>query len=224
MLIEGAFLKIPEILNFYGDEHYLYESSITHLFSNSLILELNARNIDNPLSKILFEKRYDPLINQRCDVYTQFDFLDANLSRYGYYQRNYIEVKYFGNIERRHGTIPKSLNAGSIIHDLYRLIKGTKAIGQKGLYSLAIFDDHPRKYLAFSRTGGTEREWVQKILTPGIHRIQFDLQKEPKTIKDIFGLDDSNLFIDMKVRVLTFNPMDHEEGYYGSLIQILAVY
>ena len=119
MLIEGAFMKIPEVLDYYGEDHYLYESSISHLFSNSLILELNARNIDNPLNKIFFEKRYDPLVNKRCDIYTNFDFLNENLYSYGYYRENYIEVKYFGNRNRQKGNQTKSENAGSIICDIY---------------------------------------------------------------------------------------------------------
>lgn len=224
MLIEGAFLKIPEVLNFYEDEHYLYEASISHLFSNSLILKLNARNIDNPLSKIFFEKRYDPTINQRCDVYTNFDFLNTNLVNYGYFQENYIEVKYFGNIDRRQGTIAKSKNAGSVIHDFYRLVNGTKAIGQKGLYSLIIFDDHPRKYLAFARGDGVQRAWVEKILTPGVHQIRFDLTKEPATIKQLFTTEQSDLLMDLDIRVLTFNPLEEKPGYYGALIQILKIY
>lgn len=225
-MIEGAFLKIPEVLNSYGDKHYLYESSITNLFSNSLILELNARNIDNPLNKILFEKRYDPKINRRCDIYTNFDFLDDNLSDYGYYKKNYIEVKYFGNFSKKKGNETKSENAGSIIYDIYRLIQGNKPINNKGLYSLVIFDDVPSKYLAFSRADGVKRGWVEAILKPGIQELNFDIRNEPNTIKKLFKNDnlcDNNLVINIRIRVLTFNPINSNNGYHGSLIQVLEI-
>lgn len=224
ILIEGAFMKIPEVLNFYRDEHYLYESSITHLFSNSLILELNARNIDNPLNKIFFEKRYNPKVNKRCDIYTNFNFLDHNLYNYGYYKENYIEVKFFGNISKKRGSETKSENAGSIICDIYRLIYNTSSIKNKGLYSLIIFDDNPTKYLAFSRADGTTRDWAKNFLKPGVHKLNFDLNREPNTIKNIFKRDclyNDNLVINTKIRVTTFSPINSNSGYYGSLIQIL---
>lgn len=224
MLIEGAFMKIPEVLNLYDDNLYLYESSITHLFSNSLILELNARNIDNPLNKVFFEKRYDPMINKRCDIYTNFEFLNDNLYNYGYYKQNYIEVKYFGNISKKSGSETKSENAGSIICDIYRLIKGTENENSVGLYSLVIFDDDPKKYLAYSRANKTKRKWVELFLKPGVHNLNFNLNEEPKTVKDIFKKDnfiEEDLTIDRDIRVTTFNPINSNTGYHGTLIQLL---
>ena len=224
MLIEGAFMKIPEVLDYYGDEHYLYKSSISHLFSNSIILELNARNIDNPLNKLLFEKRYNPLVNKRCDIYCYFDFLNDNLYNYGYYRENFIEVKYFGNLDKRKGTETKSENAGRIMCDIHRLTMGTKEIDKKGLYSLVIFDDHPSKYLAFSRANGIKRKWIETILTPGVHKLEFNLKEEPKTIKDIFKADyfyEEDLRIEENIRVTSFSPVEKNEGYYGYLIQII---
>ena len=224
MLIEGVFMKIPEVLNYHGNEQYLYESSITHLFSNSLMLELNARNIDNPLNKILFEKRYNPKINKRCDIYTNFDFLNDNLSNYGYYKENYIEVKYFGNLSKNRGSQAKSENAGSIVCDIYRLISLKTYDNLVGRYSMIIFDDHPSKYLAFSRADGSIRKWVQDLFKPGISNLFFNLEMEPKTIKNIFKRDylyKKNLQINTKIRVTTFSPINNNLGYYGSLIQIL---
>ena len=56
MIIEGAFLKISEILINHDEPDLLYEANITNLFTNSILLELNARNIENPLKKIQMEK------------------------------------------------------------------------------------------------------------------------------------------------------------------------
>lgn len=90
MIIEGAFLKIPEILMSYDNPDGLYEANITNLFTMGIVLELNARNIDNPLNKIQMEKRYDRNVNVRCDMYLDFSqFLsDEKLNIYGVKNKN----------------------------------------------------------------------------------------------------------------------------------------
>ncbi len=57
MIVESAFLKIPEILLSHESPDLLYEANITNLFTSGVILELNARNINNPLQKIHMEKK-----------------------------------------------------------------------------------------------------------------------------------------------------------------------
>lgn len=223
MIIESAFMKIPEVLNFYGEEEYIYESNITNLFSNALVLELNARNIDNPLNKILFEKRYNPLVNRRCDIYTNFDFLNDNLYKYGYYKENFVEVKYFGNLNNKKGTQTKTENSGSLILDIYRLIKGTDNV-DKGRYLLSVFDDEPSKFLAFTRSDGSRRNWLDKLFKPGEEKLEFDLSREPTTIKKLFEpyyLDTEDLNINCNIRVTKFAPINNNQGYYGTLIQII---
>lgn len=227
MIIEGAFLKIPEVLAQYNNPEELYESNITNLLTNGIILELNARNIDNPLMKIQMEKRYKEYINTRCDIYVDFSSFmkEINLNKYGFYSENWIEAKYFGGINRNKGNETKSENAGSIMYDLYRLIKNTHAgKNERGLYSLNIFNESPNKYLAFSRNNKSKRDWIESLLKTGIQELQFSLQDEPKTMINIFK-NVTQLEMNLKIKCLSFYPLLKvnldEKGFYGYLIQIL---
>lgn len=67
MIIEGAFSKIPEVLMNYKNKDELYEATVVNLLTNGIVLELNARNIDNPLMKLQLEKRYQIENRERCD-------------------------------------------------------------------------------------------------------------------------------------------------------------
>ena len=105
MIIEGAFSKIPEVLVNHENKDELYEATMVNLLTSAIILELNSRNIDNPLMKIQLEKRYPIQNRERCDIYTYFDFLTSdNLERYGYFKENWIEAKYFGGLNRNRGS------------------------------------------------------------------------------------------------------------------------
>jgi hypothetical protein len=141
MIIESAFLKIPEVLINHTDPDLLYEANITNLFTNGVILELNSRNIDNPMMKIHMEKRYVENTNSRCDIFLDFSTFinDADFNTYGIYSRNWIEAKYFGGINRNKGTETKSENAGSIIYDIFRLTYFCKD-RESGKFSLNIFN------------------------------------------------------------------------------------
>lgn len=227
MIIEGAFLKIPEVLVQYNNPEELYEANITNLLTNGIILELNARNIDNPLMKIQMEKRYKEDINTRCDIYVDFSSFmkEKDLNKYGFYSENWIEAKYFGGINRNKGNETKSENAGSIMFDLYRLIKNTHTKkNERGLYSLNIFNEAPNKYLAFSRSDKSKRDWIEGILNTGIQELQFNLEEEPRTITKIFK-NVKQLEMNLKIRCLSFCPLlkvdIDEKGFYGYLIQIL---
>lgn len=224
MIIEGAFSKIPEVLINYENRDELYEANIVNILTNAIILELNARNIDNPLMKIQLEKRYHPSQNIRCDMYSKFDFLDNKiLPDYGYYQENWIEAKYYGGINRNAGSETKSENAASILYDLYRLAKYTNGKQNIGLYCLCIFNSQPNSYLAFHRKqGNTEREWLSKLLATGINNISFSLDKEPNTVKKVFDLQNKVEF-NAKTRTISFKPIsDVGHQFHGYLIQLLS--
>jgi len=223
MLIEGAFLKIPEVLLSYEDRNGLYEASIVNILTNAVILEFNARNIDNPLTKLQLEKRYDISANIRCDLFANFDFIDDALQGYGCFQENWIETKYFGDLERAKGTQTKSENPARILYDLYRLARYANAerAVNKGLYFLGVFSHAPGRYLAFNRQDSTERTWLKSLLTCGVHDISFDLDDEPGCIKKIFG--QSSLRFALKTRTSLFEPLDSTgDGFFGYLVQILS--
>lgn len=224
MIIESALLKLPEILMGYEDTDGLYEANIANLFSMAILTELNARNIDNPLEKIQMEKRYTTDKNIRCDMYLDFDKVipKDRLYKYGVYQKNWIEFKYFGGINRNKGTETKSENAGSIVYDIFRLIKYSNKSSKQGIYAMCAFNNSPERYLAFNRQDGTEREWLYSMLKAGINDWEFDLGKEPNTVKKVFkGLN--NVKMKVKTRTTYFEPLEDNssDAFWGYLIQIL---
>lgn len=229
MLVESAFFKIPEILLTHESPDYLYEANITNLLTQGVVLELNARNIDNPLRKIHMEKRYDPNENIRCDIYLDFASIinEGEYSGYGIKSKNWIEAKYFGGINRNRGNETTSENAGAIMNDIFRTIYHTHVNGNfnDGKYSLNVFNDNPSKYLAFGRRGNTKRDWIYDILKTGISNVHFDLSNETDTIKKLFGSLES-LVMDVELRTTSFEPLDEEKvkqgKFYGYLSQIIS--
>lgn len=224
MIIEAALLKLPEILMGYEDTDGLYEANIANLFSMAILTELNARNIDNPLEKIQMEKRYNTDKNIRCDMYLDFTKVipKDRLSIYAIYQKNWIEFKYFGGINRNKGTETKSENAGSIVYDIFRLIKYSNKNRLEGIYAMCGFNNYPEKYLAFSRQDGTKREWLYNMFKSGINEWEFNLDEEPNTVKKVFkGLN--NVKMKVKTRTTFFEPLENNssEAFWGYLIQIL---
>ncbi|MDG5854394.1 hypothetical protein [Clostridium beijerinckii] len=224
MIIEAALLKLPEILTGYEDTDGLYEANIANLFAMAVLTELNARNIDNPLEKIQMEKRYSADKNIRCDMYLDFSkvIIKDRLSKYGVYQKNWIEFKYFGGINRNKGNETKSENAGSIVYDIFRLIKYTNKSNNEGIYAMCCFNNSIDKYLAFNKQNGNERTWLKNILKSGINKWEFDLDKEPNTIKKVFkGINK----VKMKVttRTTCFEPLEKNslDAFWGYLIQII---
>ncbi|QNO14313.1 hypothetical protein HYG86_05760 [Alkalicella caledoniensis] len=222
MIIEGAFLKIPETLISYEDSHGLYEGNITNLLAMGVVLELNARNIDNPLRKIQMEKRYDISVNSRCDMFLDFtEFWDEQGMRmYGSYNQNWIEAKYFGGLNRNSGNETKSENAGSIIYDIFRLVKNIPDDNLSGKYAMVIFNDNPSKYLAFSRKDGSKREWLEKLFKSGTNCLEFSLQEEPNTIKKLFN-STKDINLKFKTKTTSFEPRKENSGFWGYLIQVL---
>ncbi|HBJ2608378.1 hypothetical protein FDA77_07015 [Clostridium botulinum] len=227
MIIEGAFLKIPEILMSYDNPDGLYEANITNLFTMGIVLELNARNIDNPLNKIQMEKRYDRNINVRCDMYLDFSqFLsDEKLNIYGIKNKNWIEAKYFGGLKRNSGSETKSENAGSIIYDIFRIIKNTHENNciDDAKYVVCIFNEKPDLYLALNRKDKSRREWIDYMLSSGISQVVFEKDKEPKSIRKYFE-QEGVISINTKVRTTDFIPIENDNTkvrFWGYLIQVL---
>ncbi|MCT4598136.1 MAG: hypothetical protein N4A50_09705 [Vallitalea sp.] len=118
------------------------------------------------------EKRYKAKVNARCDIYLDFtSFMnDDDFLGYSMKSKSWIEAKYFGGFNRNSGHETKSENAGSIMYDIFRLIKLTDDEGNNSdaKYSLNVFNDVTTKYLAFSRQDRVERQWVKALTTHGI--------------------------------------------------------
>jgi len=230
LIVESAFLKIPEILLTHESPDMLYEANITNMFTNAVILELNARNIDNPMRKIHMEKRYNQKVNARCDVYLDFSSFieEQDFVGYGVRARSWVEAKYFGNINRNKGNQTKTENAASIMYDLYRLARYTDENGNKAdtKYGISIFNEEPRRYLAFTRQDRSEREWVKALTTPGIHELYYDIEEEAYVHQNVFKdiENGTKVTIKMALKNTVFEPVDVSGDrvyFYGYLNQIL---
>lgn len=198
MIIEQAFHNLPEILvgSGYAKQDYKqgYEASIVGAFSLAILQELNGRNIQNPISCLIAERRYfGEEENVRADLCVELSttFVGSKaFSSYGFRFTNWIEAKYFRKTE---GTPPSNQNMSSIINDLLRLAILTPdeankdGKGSSGRYFLHVYQGDPiaNKLLtkARKRKDAADRVWIEKILTPGQHEIEsFELDKEPKSI------------------------------------------
>lgn len=233
MIIEGAFLKLPEILLNSSDPHGLYEANIANLFAMGVLLELNARNIDNPLRRIQLERRFGSSSNFRVDIFLDFSGLfneNIGLSSYGVRPYNWVEAKYFGSLGRNKGNETKSENAGSLMFDIFRLCVLPPFTEDKpeshSCYVLNIFNNNPCSYLAMARQDGSKRLWLEELLKPGINKLMFSLSKEPPTIKKVFGAAflKKEIGLDMEVTLVTneFKPfLSYQEvQYWGYLSRI----
>ncbi|MGB7622324.1 MAG: hypothetical protein WBN92_08245, partial [Terriglobia bacterium] len=58
MIIENAFLKLPVLLVNRLNRASAFESTVVHLMSVAVLMELNARNIARPFEHVLTENPY----------------------------------------------------------------------------------------------------------------------------------------------------------------------
>lgn len=233
MLIESSFYRVLEVLLSNDDSQYLYEAGLVNLFSNSILLELNARNLDNPMRAIHLEKRYTFENNNswRCDLYLDFgDSVSDSIRNYGCYRKNWIEAKYYGNLERKsEKTNPnRAKNIGKILNDFIRLGKQyemNEKVGNppEGYYFLVVFRGKKEKYLAISSEEvRASREEFINMFNEGIHEISLNIEKEVDSVLKQIKLNIANRY-NLKLRTSIFCPVNSESDhdYYGYLIQIL---
>ena len=69
MIIEQAFVSLPELLmgNHYATQDY--EAGLVGVFSMAILQELNGRNVAHPIQHLQAERRYDPASARRADLY-----------------------------------------------------------------------------------------------------------------------------------------------------------
>lgn len=241
MIIEGAFLKLPEILLGHWSPETQYEATLTNYIAMGVLLELSARNIGLPMEHIHIEKSY-PKINKskstkRLDLYVDLEGIYNNVSNhnlYGMKDKNWIEAKFFGGMGRQAGTQKKTENVAIIALDLFRLCLFIKESRSKfrdnARYLLLVFNRQPKNYLAFRRKNSSypKREWLNLLLKPGINEVDIILEREPKTFRKIFGkgFDKHHKNFSLKIRVetRTFFPikLSSEYLYWGYLIRIIG--
>lgn len=236
MIIESAFLKLPELLTSSSSHADTYEATVVHFLSLALNMELNSRNIPRPFEHIVTEKPYPVLgdTNRRlqADLFLKLEGVvptKGRMALYGTRELNWIEVKAYLASTRKSNTPPKTENVGRIFKDILRLcilpeeLQGK--IRQNGRYLIMVFSNEPQKSLAFS-SGGRPREWIQSMFSDGDHKITIDLHSEQKSFRKVIGpgfINNTDLRAELRLRTLSFIPDSSTPGpvFWGYLIRII---
>jgi len=224
MIIEQAFVALPELLlgNHYSVQDY--EAGIVGVLSMAILQELNGRNASHPIQHLQAERRYDPESTRRADLYVNIRRLmvaNRRLGNYGWRHHNWIEAKFYRNKSgvQRHAT-NKSTYQGQLIADLIRLTCLVPLdLGNRdsnGRYFLHVYDDVPKYYLAYE-----DRPWVQALHQAGRQNIVIDqLAVESDTAKTQFGTGLQHLQIQATVTNMVNYPVAAEvnETHYWCVL------
>jgi hypothetical protein len=238
VILEGAFYKLPEILLGQTSSRSQYEATLANHLAMAVLLELNARNVLMPQSRVHIERPY-PLEKagpaNRVDLYVDLEGISASrlwLPYYGLKADNWIEAKFYGGIGRATGSQTKTGNAGRIVRDLLRLcifVKEERSSSRDNSRSfIAIFNRDPREYLAFRRSKSkSDREWLRTLLSPGRHQIDVSTDGEAKSFVEAIGpgfIDlESPFELSLDVVTYTFEPVAQpvEFLYWGYFVRIV---
>jgi hypothetical protein len=231
MLIENAFLKLPELILSSFHHGGNVEAMIVNHLATGIQMELNCRSVPFAYNHVTVEKPYPN--NQRKGTVFRADlFFDSDgsvpgishLEQYGFKKNNWIEAKTFFGGKK---TAPaKTQNNGKIIKDILRLclyldeLQGKHRLNAR--YILLVFNQKPSFYLAYS-----QRPWLKNIFEDKVPEIEIDLNKEPKTcIRSIVNCDSINANIKIKFSKLYFEPIVQIliPVYWGYLLRIDSFY
>jgi hypothetical protein len=211
MIIEQAFIALPELLlgNRYAVQDY--EAGIVGVLSMAILQELNGRNAVHPIQHLQAERRYDPKSPRRADLYVNVRRLmiaNRRLGSYGWRHHNWVEAKFYRNKSsvQRHAT-NKTTYQGQLIADVIRLTclvpldRGGR--DSNGRYFLHVYDDEPRYYLAYQ-----DRPWVRALHQAGRQEIVINqLVAESDTAKKQFGQGLEHLQIQATITNLVNYPI-----------------
>jgi len=194
VLIETAFLKLPELLLSNFDHGSEVESTIVHLLASALQMEMNGRNIPRPYAAILTQKPYEGVPPHRrpvrADLFVDLSAavcLDSRMIAYGVRPKNWLEAKAplaTGRLSR------PTLRAPLLVRDCLRVcllpkeLAGSSTATENGRYLLWVLDTDPRLSLS-------DDSWIRPVLEPGNHPLQIEAD---------------GLSIDANVRTLWFEP------------------
>ena len=227
MLIESAFLKLPELmLSSYSHEGSVEAMVVQHL-ANGLQMELNCRSVPFAYNHITVEKPY-PNQNRTGTVF-RADLLfessgsvpsTSRLDQYGFKEKQWLEAKSF--FSKGNSTQPTTQNIGRIIKDIVRLCllpeEHQGRHRQNGRYILLVFDRPPSKYLAYS-----DRAWLRKIFEERAPILSVDLSREKQSlVSSIVNAASVDAQLDITLSVHHFEPIVEKPlpVYWGYLLRI----
>ena len=152
MIYEQAVHSLPEVLAGTGYPSQDHEGGIVAAFSMAVLQELNARNLQNPLSAIQCERLYRKKAKAwksakkggkprylRADLVVNLHNMkvaNSAMSAYGWRHANWLEAKFFRSYHQQTG-LPKindnqSQHTGSLLADLFRILALTpRGVPQK---------------------------------------------------------------------------------------------
>lgn len=179
MIIEQAFMSMPEIMVGNGYVEQEHESGIVSSFSLAILQELNGRNLQNPISCIRAEEVFrdsNTGKHNRIDLLIDLEKLNVSSHRllnYGFRHKNFLEAKFFrGESEQ----INSSQNIKRIITDIYKLailptkLEENNKPSSIGRYFLHVYKGRVNDYFSNKYT------WLSdKIASEGVKDLEIEL-------------------------------------------------
>lgn len=215
MLIEQAFMSLPEIMVGAGYARQDYEAGVVSALSMAVLQELNGRNINKPISCICAERKYLDDRALRADLHVNLSKTfsgSAELSNFGFRFSNWIEAKYF---RKTKGTPPTTTNLANLAVDLLRLMMLPKVeCGQDnrsitGRYLLHVYEGDPLYHINPNRKkkGVPPRKWPKRLHKAGSSKIDsLELDIEGKNFLDILGSDLKDVTCKLNVTNFVLKP------------------
>ena len=240
MIIEGAFFKLPELLIENPVPSDQYEGTLTSQLAMAVLLELNARSVQQPMHRIQIERPYPTAEGRppgRADLFVDLAGVLPESHReayatYGIKERNWLEAKLFARIAARSGTETKTSNAGAIALDLFRLClfvpEEIWGLRNNSRYFLLVCDMNPAEYIAFGRQAPNppRREWLDALVSPGRQEFNIALREEPRSFRSVFHSGDDAALQDLAATLRTtsfqFGPLSAAsyDSFFGYLLRI----
>lgn len=235
MLIEQAFILLPEILHGSGYQQQNYEAGLVGAFSLAILQALNGHNTPNPIGCLQHEKLYrpngvyagmQPPRYLRADLFLDIERLyvaNRRLSQYGWRHHAWLEAKFLRNQAGPQGnahSTNKTAHAAAFLADLVRLatlVPEAAPLSHAGRYFLHVYDAHPRFYLP-----SKGKSWFRALTTAGRQDLEIaDLQTESQTLRNLLG-DLDGYSLSAKVTNLVLEPIDtqHRPVYHCILSRI----
>lgn len=231
MIVESAFLKLPELLMSSSGWNTSYETTLVHFLATALYMELDSRNIPCPYEHIQMEKPYPSKITgltpRRSDLFLTIGagpIAPPMSHQYGLREQNWFEVKQFLGEIKGNSQPTKTSNNGQVIKDFLRLCllpeEYPGQIRRNARYFLSVFADPPEKHLTLGKTN-----WLKKMFSERDPEIEIIPSEEPQSFqkelthkpKDLTGLK-----LSFRLKVIDFKPEDMtlRPRFWGYLFRI----
>jgi hypothetical protein len=215
MIIENAFLKLPELLTSNYDHGDTFEATVVHYLATAIHMELNSRNIPRPFEHVATEKPFPTKAIDgkaiRCDLFVNLKgavLMGTRIELYGTRELNWVEAKVYMGSSRASSTPPKTSHAGKILRDLLRLCLLPEELQgrmrQNGRYMLIVCDSHPSEYLPLKNRG-----WLSTLFKEKDPVLEIPLSNEPDTLRSAIGssfIQNPDLKLIVKLHSLAFEP------------------